>query len=361
MVLAQGGNYVVEGSLANYGPPAKVYLQYQDKNKTTLDSTTLQNGKFRFEGKIESDLVTADLMFNPKGTGVSYDDSKGFYLENGTVTINSTNTLRDAVINGTETNNDQAKLNELQKALKPYYVRLDEKIKGSSDLEKQSDSYRKEISELTKDVVQRAAAINKAFIQDNPDSYVSLLYLRTASASGDYSELAPLYDGLSARIKQSERGKDAAKLLMRLKTIAFGAIAPDFTEPDTLGKMISLSSFRGKYVLVDFWASWCNPCRQENPNLVKAFNRYKERNFTIIGVSLDGPDGNANWHAAIRKDALPWTQVSELKDWEDQAAILYAINGVPQNFLLDPNGKVIAKNLRGDDLENKLEEIFGKI
>ncbi len=143
--------------------------------------------------------------------------------------------------------------------------------------------------------------------------------------------------------------------------MALGATAPEFAEADTAGKVISLSSFRGKYVLIDFWASWCGPCRRENPNVVKAYNTYKGKNFTILGVSLDRPNAKDKWLAAIHKDGLTWNHVSDLKFWDSKAAGLYAVRGIPQNFLLDPNGKIIGKNLRGEDLQNKLAELFGKI
>jgi thiol-disulfide isomerase/thioredoxin len=137
-------------------------------------------------------------------------------------------------------------------------------------------------------------------------------------------------------------------------------MAPDFTQADVNGVPVKLSSFRGKYVLIDFWASWCGPCRQENPNVVRVYNKYKEKNFTIIGVSLDKQSGRADWLAAIKNDGLNWTQVSDLKFWSNQAAALYYVSSIPANFLVDPNGKIVAKNLRGDDLESKLKEVLGK-
>jgi peroxiredoxin len=231
----------------------------------------------------------------------------------------------------------------------------------ASAKEKQTDAYKRDYDKIINELIHQQALVNKKFIQENPDSYISLVLLGSYAYSADYSDIAPLYDGLSDRMKQTLRGKHFAELLPHLKAVSLGAIAPEFAEPDTAGKMVSLSSFRGKYVLVDFWASWCGPCRGENPNVVKAFNRYKGQNFTIVGVSLDSKDGRARWLAAIHKDGLPWTQVSALNYWDDPAAALYAVKAIPQNFLLDPNGKIIAKNLRGDDLENKLEELFGKI
>ncbi|MEN0055280.1 MAG: TlpA disulfide reductase family protein, partial [Mucilaginibacter sp.] len=140
--------------------------------------------------------------------------------------------------------------------------------------------------------------------------------------------------------------------------VPVGSKAPDFTENDVHNKPVSLSSFKGKYVLVDFWASWCLPCRKENPNVLKAYNQYKDKGFTVLGVSLDSESAKASWLKAIAADAMPWTQISDLKGWKNQAAQLYGVSSIPQNFLIDPNGVVIATNLRNEDLHTKLASIF---
>lgn len=134
--------------------------------------------------------------------------------------------------------------------------------------------------------------------------------------------------------------------------------APDFTLPDVNGNPVSLSSYKGKYVLVDFWASWCRPCRMENPNVVQAYNNFKDKNFTVLGVSLDRPDGKEEWVKAIKDDKLGWTHVSDLKFWESAVVSLYRFEGIPYNVLVDPTGKVIAESLRGADLERKLSEVL---
>src|SRR5690554_3266195 len=142
------------------------------------------------------------------------------------------------------------------------------------------------------------------------------------------------------------------------KKLVIGTLAPDFTQNDTIGNPISLASFKGQYVLLDFWASWCGPCRRENPNLVDAYNKYKDKNFTILGISLDRPDGKEKWIQAIHDDNLAWTQVSDLKHWNNEVAKLYGIRSIPQSYLLDPEGRIIATNLRGIGLHEKLAELF---
>jgi peroxiredoxin len=148
------------------------------------------------------------------------------------------------------------------------------------------------------------------------------------------------------------------EMVNKMKTLAIGSVAPEISLPDPEGKVIPLSSLRGQYVLVDFWAKWCGPCRKENPNIVRAYNTYKDKGFTVYGVSLDR--SKDDWLQGIREDGLTWTHVSDLKFWQSEAARTYNINAIPFSLLLDPNGKIVAKNLRGQALDDKLKEIFGK-
>jgi peroxiredoxin len=360
-VFAQVNKYTLEGTLGTYNAPAKVYLRYRVEKKVKLDSATLKNGHFQFTGSITGDPVYANLMFNAKGTGMNNDDVKSVYLENGTITVTGADLLANAKVSGTKANDDNVRYDAALKPVNDAYDALEAKGKNADTTLQKSESFQKENNKAEKAIEAREAAANKQFIKDNPGSFISLVALEGYAYGADYVDIAPLFDGLSANVKQTDAGKKFAERMPKIKAIALGAAAPEFAEADTSGKVIKLSSFRGKYVLIDFWASWCGPCRQENPNVVKAFNRYKGQKFTIIGVSLDQPNGKNKWLAAIHKDGLNWTQVSDLKYWDSKVAGQYAVRGIPQNFLLDPDGKIIAKNLRGDDLEEKLEELFGKI
>jgi len=361
LAFAQDGKYNIQGKVGTYNAPAKVYLQAYINNKVVTDSVTLKNGQFHFGGKAGNVPVNAYLIFNEKGTGPVYKDYRAIYLEKGDINITAADQLKNAKVDGPKTNQENEKYQLASKAIDDAQKIIDDKEKAATPEQLQSPEFIKQDKDAQKALDAEQSSMNKKFVQDNPSSYISLDALEMYAYGADYADILPLYNSLSDEVKASDGGKEWAARLIKLKAVALGAMAPGFTEADTSGKKITLSSFKGKYVLIDFWASWCGPCRHENPNVVKVYNKYKGKNFTIVGVSLDRANGKAQWLAAIHKDGLTWTQLSDLQYWNSKTAGLYAVRAIPMNFLIDPDGKIIAKGLRGDDLEAKLAELFGKI
>jgi len=187
-------------------------------------------------------------------------------------------------------------------------------------------------------------------------SLVALFATNFLDEKADFATLDTLARKFERERPDSPHAQAFVGRINRIRGVMVGGMAPEITLTDTSGNTVPLSSLRGKYVLIDFWASWCGPCRQENPNVVRMYNKFKDKGFTIYSVSLD--QAKENWLRAIRNDHLTWTHVSDLKFWQSAAAQLYGVNAIPATFLLDKDGKIIAKNLRGAELEQKLDEIL---
>ena len=206
----------------------------------------------------------------------------------------------------------------------------------------------------------KKTALQRKFITKHPDYFVSLLALNEVIGPlpSDVPSLIKQYNKLDDKVKATPTGLKTKITLDKFDAVSIGKIAPEFSSADTSGNVVNLKDYRGKYVLLDFWASWCGPCREENPQVVKAYNTYKNRNFDILSVSLDQPGKRDAWIKAIKMDQLTWQHVSDLKYWDSAVAKLYAVRAIPQNFLIDPKGKIIAVNLRGEALQAKLKELI---
>jgi peroxiredoxin len=248
---------------------------------------------------------------------------------------------------------------KLDKQSLPYRVHLDSLMKLYLSAIQQKDTAGQKKNELEMNRVQETMYTNVyvAYIINFPSSPIALdvLSLMGGSNFDNPRQSKALFDPLSDSIKNTAKGIDFSKRLSTALKTAVGESAPDFSQPDSIGHDISLSSYRGKYVLLDFWASWCHPCREQNPNMLKVYNRYKAKGFTILSVSLD--TDRKNWLRAIHQDGIPWEQVSDLKI-KNQAVKLYDILGIPANLLIGPDGKIVDKNLFGDLLENRLDGLL---
>jgi peroxiredoxin len=346
---------------------ARVYLGYQLGSNKVLDSAQAVNGNFEFKGDIMYPSL-AILVIDFKGVGVNKldvgptSDKLAFYIDKGTTTIQSPDSAYKAKIVGSPINDQYQKLLAInQEAGDKTNALMTEQVKAANDPANANKPVDQNALQAKLKVIQTDYhAKLKALILANPNSYLSLLTIGTLGGpSPDPNELLPVLDGLSKELQETETARSMRATLESMKATADGAMAPDFEQTDTLGHPVRLSSFKGKYVLLDFWASWCGPCRQENPNVVRVFNAYKNKNFTIIGISLDRPGAAIAWLNAIKDDHLRgWTQLSDLKFWNNAVARLYNVQSIPKNFLIDPSGKIIAQDLRGDDLEDELKKVL---
>jgi thiol-disulfide isomerase/thioredoxin len=358
-LFAQKEEFSIKGKIGDINSPAKAYLTYRQANGSVTDSSALTDGAFEFKGSI-TEPVQGVISVNYLGAGTKGKNvhRRPIYLETGNIKIKSEDSLTTARISS----NLNADNEKLTAELKPSATKMEAFMADYFALppDKQKDSSVRAVLDKKYNLIdeeQKAAYIG--FIKSHPNSIVSLDALKKFGGSiPDYAVVAPLFETFSTKLKNTTAGKEYGEALAKLKATSIGTIAPDFVQNDTLGNPLKLSSLRGKYVLVDFWASWCGPCRAENPNVVKAYAKYNQKGFEILGVSLDVEKDRANWLKAIQKDGLVWPQVSDLKGWGSDVALLYVIKAIPQNVLLDPSGRIIAKNLRGEALAKKLAELF---
>ncbi|MDI1256599.1 MAG: TlpA disulfide reductase family protein [Flavobacterium sp.] len=362
---AGDNEYIITGTVKGIEAGKVAILQKQDPltmQIVPLDTVKIEDGKFSFKGSAkEPEITFVDIAGKP--------EKVLFILENGDLemVINKDsigNTKTTGTYNNEELNSFKATSQAFQKKVEKFkndnmakmnQAQQTKDTVTANGLMKQYRTLQEEFSKKSED-----------YVATHPKAFISVLLMKGMFQNPDLTKIKKLYDGLDKSIKDTKPGKDLKKRLDELQKMATpaaaaavlneGAVAPDFTANTPDGKIASLKTSLGKLTIVDFWASWCGPCRQENPNVVALYKEFHAKGLNIVGVSLD--DDAAAWKTAIEKDGLLWTQVSNLKKWKDPIALQYGIDQIPATFLLDASGKIIARDLRGDALKAKVASLL---
>lgn len=341
----QTKGFEIKGNVSGLAD-GKVQIVTMSEDHAVIASDSAKNGVFTLKGSVTEPSLYFLVLSN--------EQPQYLFLENNAITITGSKAdIKNIKIEGSQSQSDFAEFN---KTFNPLIAELNgfaALIQKEEDEKKKADLFKKYDS-----VVAKVNGEVGKFVAAKKSSYVSAFLLSvSAQVLADPVVMEQRFNMLSQDVRNSEIGKSIASSIAYFKVGAVGTDALDFTQNDVDGKPVKFSSFKGKYVLLDFWASWCKPCRMENPNVVKVYNKFKDKNFTIVGVSLD--QSKDAWVKAIENDKLTWNHVSDLQQWNNAAAQMYHIQSIPGNFLIDPNGKIVARDLRGEDLEKKLCELLG--
>ncbi len=349
--------FSLNGSISKANDSKKIYLIHLEDNGEKIDSTVVNNGKFEFNIDLNSPTI-AILLLDHSGKSLAEPGAKDiyrFFIETGKATLQTTDSISKAQVSGLNIFKELATFEQAINPVNENIEKLNLEFSTLKDSEKAKQEVLLQFQQRYLELVEKRRNAVKDFVAKHPASFISLYHLNSELAHDEMNvpEIQALYNALPQKFQDHLIGKTIHQKLEQGKITGIGVLATDFEETTPEGIAVKLSSYKGQYVLVDFWASWCGPCRQENPHLVNAYEKFKDKGFTILGVSID--QSADAWKKAIKADGLLWAQ---LLDTTQQIAMLYGIDAIPRNYLLDKEGRIIAKNLRGLALEEKLSEIL---
>ncbi|WP_316830498.1 AhpC/TSA family protein [Pedobacter aquatilis] len=334
----------VSGTTTGVDDGTWLYLRSSSPEKI-LDSAQVINGSFSLSA-ITDEQVSQLIIYTP-----GYKNYVYFWAEQNTKLQLKNGEFKKAIITGSKTQELAAARAKLQEPIRKKQDSLNSLLTLEKDKEKA-----KTLQQLLASARKEEKLLDINDVKNNPNSIISAYTLSVYASTWGKEKSAELYSNFSNELKNSAYGKSIYDFISLNKEIKVGGKFADFEQANTQGKNIKLSDIKGKYILLEFWASWCGPCREENPKLVSTYNLFKDKGFTVLGVSAD--EVKASWLKAIKDDKLPWENVSDLRGDKNKAALIYGISAYPTNFLIDAQGTIIAKNLRGDALKEKLEALL---
>lgn len=351
------GEFTISGTVSGLENGKKITLEKQDeKGITVLDSTKVIDGKFTFKGTTPEPGIHFLQVADVQG-------KVAFILEEGKISFTLyKDSIGKSKVGGTKNNEDLQNFNaaamKVQKKMQEFQT---------ANMTKFTEAQAKQDTVTTNQIIREFSkfqdemmGLSAAFPEKNPKSYLSVLFIDNMfnNPKVEIEKIKKNYNALDPALKATKTGKTIKTKIDNYKSLDIGSVSPDFSAPNPDGKVLSLKESLGKVTIIDFWASWCGPCRAENPNVVALYNEYHSKGLNIIGVSLD-KDGT-KWKEAIAKDGLIWNHVSNLKFWQDPIAEMYNIKSIPATFILDENGRIIARDLRGEDLHAKIKSLLDK-